>query len=171
LIIGALTIGSVVFGDYFGDALKVLPSHDVLDHAREEFHGPVQFLVHGLYSVPFGLAAAGVLTAWFLYLKNPQLTTQLRERFAVLHRVLVNKYYFDALNERIIAPATRALGRVFWRVGDETLIDGALVNGSARTVGWMSGVARRVQTGYLYHYAFAMIIGLAALLGWLLTRG
>ena len=91
-------------------------------------------------------------------------------RIALVHRVLVHKYYFDAFNERVLAPATLALGRLFWRVGDEVVIDGALVNGSARTVGWMSGVARRVQSGYLYHYAFAMIIGLATLLGWLLMR-
>jgi NADH-quinone oxidoreductase subunit L len=169
IIIGAPTIGPLLFGDYFGDSIFVLPAHDVLRDMGEEFHGPVQFLVHGLTGVPVYLALAGVATAWLLYLKNPQLATRLRVSLAAVHRLLVHKYYFDEFNENVIAAGTRAIGRGLWRVGDEKVIDGALVNGSARTIGWFSGIARRVQSGYLYHYAFAMIIGLAALLGWLLT--
>ena len=171
LAIGALTIGPVLLGPWFGDSIRVLPEHDVLGQLAEEFHGPVQFLVHGLTGVPFVLAMAGLITAWFLYLKNPELPAQVRDRLAAVHRLLVHKYYFDELYERVIAAGVRALGRVFWHVGDETVIDGVIVNGSARTVGWAATVARRVQSGYLYHYAFAMIIGLAALLGWLLARG
>jgi NADH-quinone oxidoreductase subunit L len=171
LAIGALTIGLVLFGPWFGDSIRVLPEHDVLGHMAEGFHGPLQFLVHGLTGVPFVLAMAGVATAWVLYLKSPALPAQLRDRLAAVHRLLVHKYYFDEFYERFIAAGTRSLGRVFWRVGDEIVIDGAIVNGSARTVGWASTVARRLQSGYLYHYAFAMIIGLAALLGWLLARG
>jgi NADH-quinone oxidoreductase subunit L len=169
-VIGALTIGPVVFGSYFGDSLHVLPEHDVLGHRAEEYHGPWQFLVHGLTGPAFALAIAGVVVAWVLYLKNPALAARLRTSLAGVHRVLVHKYYFDDLNERFIAAGARWLGRAFWRGGDETVIDGALVNGSARAVGWVSGVIRHVQSGYLYHYAFAMIIGLAALLAWLLTR-
>jgi len=92
----------------------------------------------------------------------------LRQRFAPLHRILINKFYFDDVNEKVLAPATRGMGWVFWRVGDTTLIDGALVNGSARAVGWFSGVLRHLQSGYLFHYAFAMVIGLALLIGWVL---
>jgi NADH-quinone oxidoreductase subunit L len=169
-VIGALTIGPVVFGPYFGDAIHVLPEHDVLGALAGEYHGPWQFLVHGLTGLPFLLAMAGIVVAWLLYLKNPALAARLRSSLTGVHRILVHKYYFDELNERVVAPGARWLGRMFWRVGDETVIDGALVNGSARAVGWFSGVARRVQSGYLYHYAFAMIIGLAALLAWLLTR-
>jgi NADH-quinone oxidoreductase subunit L len=170
VVIGYLTIGPVLFGGWFGNSLKVLPEHDVLAQVGEEFHGPWRFLVHGLMGVPFLLALAGVVTAWFFYVREPRLAAQVRTRLATLHRVLVHKYYFDELYERGVAAGTRALGRAFWRVGDETVIDGVLVNGSARAVGRLSGVMRRVQSGYLYHYAFAMIIGLAALLGWLLTR-
>jgi len=170
IVVGIPTIGPLLFGDWFGESIYVLPAHDVLEHLGEEFHGPLDFFVHGLMGVPFVLAIAGVVTAWFLYVREPRLAAQLRQRLAALHRVLVHKYFIDELYERVIAAGTRALGRTFWRVGDETVIDGFLVNGSARTIDRFSGIVRRVQSGYLYHYAFAMIIGLAALLGWLLTR-
>jgi NADH-quinone oxidoreductase subunit L len=113
------------------------------------------------------LAAAGALAAWFLYLKRPEIPAQLIARFGALHRLLMNKYYFDWFNENVIARATRALGKGLWKVGDETLIDGAAVNGSARVVGVLAVLTRELQSGYLYHYAFAMIVGLAILVGWL----
>jgi NADH-quinone oxidoreductase subunit L len=116
----------------------------------------------------FWLAAAGMFTAWYLYIKQPGLPGRLAQRMSGLHRLLENKYYFDRFNERVLAAGSRSLGRMLWRAGDEVAIDGVLVNGSARLVGWISGVVRQVQTGYLYHYAFAMIIGLALLLGWTL---
>ena len=97
-----------------------------------------------------------------------ELPDRLRERFAFLYRTLDNKFYFDDFNEKVLAPAARGIGWVFWRVGDATLIDGALVNGSARAVGWFSGILRHLQSGYLYHYAFAMFVGLALLVGWML---
>jgi NADH-quinone oxidoreductase subunit L len=109
-----------------------------------------------------------VLAAWYLYLKRPELATKLRERAGGLYTLLANKYYFDAFNEKAIAAGARGLGNVLWRGGDEAIIDGAAVNGSARLVGWIANVVRGVQTGYLYHYAFATIIGLSALLAWLL---
>jgi NADH-quinone oxidoreductase subunit L len=125
---------------------------------------------HGLASPILGLAAAGVALAWYLYLKRPELPAALRERAGATYALLVNKYYFDAFNERFIAGGSRALGKLLWRGGDVALIDGAAVNGSARLVGWLASVARGVQTGYLYHYAFATIIGLSALLAWVLLR-
>jgi NADH-quinone oxidoreductase subunit L len=166
LVIGWFTIGPVLFGDYFAGALFVLPEHDVLDRLAEEWHGPAAFVVHGLMAPAVWLALAGVLAAWFLYLRRPELAASLRERAGVLHKLLVNKYYFDWFNENVLAAGGRLLGRGLWRIGDVALIDGTLVNGSARAVGWLSGVVRNVQTGYLYTYAFVMIIGLAALLGW-----
>jgi NADH-quinone oxidoreductase subunit L len=166
LVIGWFTIGPVLFGDYFAGALFVLPEHDVLDRLAEEWHGPAAFVVHGLMAPAVWLALAGVLAAWFLYLRRPELAASLRERAGVLHKLLVNKYYFDWFNESVLAAGGRLLGRGLWRIGDVALIDGTLVNGSARAVGWLSGVVRNVQTGYLYTYAFVMIIGLAALLGW-----
>jgi NADH-quinone oxidoreductase subunit L len=145
---------------FFLGSIDVPAARDTVGKLAEEFHGPVQFLVHGLMSLPFPLAIAGVVTAWFFYVREPRLAARVRARLAPFHRLLVHKYYFDELYERVIAAGTRALGRGLWHVGDEAVIDGALVNGSARTVGWLSGVVRRVQSGYLYHYAFAMIIGL-----------
>ena len=170
VIAGWPTIGPLLFGGWFGNAIAVLPQHDVLGHLREEFHGPAAFVLHGLTSPAIWLAAAGVAAAWFVYLKRPALAAQLRERAGGLYTLLVNKYYFDAFNEKVLASAARGIAQAFWRGGDVALIDGAAVNGSARLVGWAAGKLRALQSGYLYHYAFATIIGLSALLGWLLWR-
>jgi NADH-quinone oxidoreductase subunit L len=168
VLIGFLTVGSVLFGSYFSDAIRVLERNDVLGEIGGEFRGPVQFALHGFISPPFWFAAAGVATAWFLYLKRPELAERIRERAAGLYRLLVNKYYFDWFNENVIARATRLVGTALWRGGDEAAIDGALVNGSAGLVGWLAGVSRQLQSGFLYSYAFWMIIGLALLLAWFL---
>ena len=170
VIIGWPTIGRLLFGDYFGNAVYVAPAHDVLARLGEHYHGPFAFVQHGLGSPILGLAAAGVMLAWYLYLKRPELAEQLRMKAGGLYTLLVNKYYIDAFNERFIAGGSRALGRLLWRGGDVAIIDGAAVNGSARFVGWIAGAVRGVQSGYLYHYAFATIIGLSALLAWLLWR-
>jgi NADH-quinone oxidoreductase subunit L len=170
VIAGWPTIGPLLFGGWFGDAIAVLPAHDVLGHLREEFHGPAAFVLHGLQSPAVWLAAAGVTAAWFLYLKRPELAERLRERAGVLYTLLANKYYFDAINEKGIAAAARGIAQALWRGGDVAVIDGAAVNGSARLVGWAAGRLRALQSGYLYHYAFATIIGLSALLAWLLWR-
>ncbi|MGB5102180.1 MAG: NADH-quinone oxidoreductase subunit L [Steroidobacteraceae bacterium] len=170
IVAGWPFIGPLLFGDYFQGSIYVAESHDVLGHLGEEFHGPAAFVLHGLQAPAVWLAAAGVLAAWFLYLKRPDLAATLREKAGGLYTLLVNKYYFDAFNERFIAGGSRALGRLLWRVGDVAIIDGAAVNGSARLVGWVASVVRGVQSGFLYHYAFATIIGLSALLAWLLWR-
>ena len=167
-IIGWSTLGPVVFGDYFGSAIVVLEQHNVLAELAGEYHGPVAYIVHALSApVPY-LAFAGAFTAWYLYLRNPALAESVRLRFRWLHTLLVNKYYFDDFNDKVLARGSRGLGRFFWRYGDVMFIDNGLVNGSARLVGWASQVSRQLQSGYLYHYAFAMIIGLAVLVGWLL---
>jgi NADH-quinone oxidoreductase subunit L len=170
MAIGWPVVGALLFGDYFGNSVYVAPAHDVLGRLGEHYHGPWAFVMHGLQSPILGLAAAGVMLAWYLYLKQPQLAERLRERAGWLYTLLVNKYYLDAFNERVIAGGSRALGGLLWRGGDVAIIDGAAVNGSARLVGWLAGVARGLQSGYLYHYAFATIIGLSALLAWLLWR-
>jgi NADH-quinone oxidoreductase subunit L len=170
VIAGWPAIGPLLFGDFFGGAIVVLPSHDVLGHLGEEFHGPAVFVLHGLQSPAVWLAAAGVLAAWFVYLKRPQLAEQLRSRAGGLYTLLVNKYYVDALYEKVLAGGTRVLANVLWRGGDVALIDGAAVNGSARLVGWAARRLRALQSGFLYHYAFATIIGLSALLAWLLWQ-
>ena len=143
----------------------------MVEHVGEEFHGPLQFVLHS-FTAGFAvyLAALGALVAWFLYLKRPDIPARLATQFHGLYNLLVNKYYFDWFNEKILAAGGRALGRALWRGGDVAVIDGAAVNGSARLVGWASGVVRNLQTGYLYHYAFATILGLSVLLAWLLLR-
>jgi NADH-quinone oxidoreductase subunit L len=170
LVIGWLTIQPVLFGDYFGNAIFVLPEHDVLGHVKEAFHGPAMFVLHAFTGVPVYLAAAGVLAAWYLYIKRPELPGQIATRVSPLYKLLANKFYFDEIYQAVFAGGSRGLGKALWRVGDVALIDGGMVNGSARVVGWMSGMLRQLQSGYLYHYAFAMIIGLSALLAWYVLR-
>jgi NADH-quinone oxidoreductase subunit L len=109
-----------------------------------------------------------VAAAWFVYLQRPEVAAQLRERAGALYTLLVNKYYFDAFNEKVIARAVRGVAQGLWRGGDVAVIDGAAVNGSARVIGWAAGKLRALQSGFLYHYAFAMIVGLSALLAWFL---
>jgi NADH-quinone oxidoreductase subunit L len=167
IFIGWVTVGPVVFGDFFAGAISQSPEGPLAE-AAASFHGATAFLVHEAGSPGVYFAAAGVLTAWFLYLKRPDIPDALQARFFKLHRLLANKYYFDWFNENVIAAGARSLGLGLWKRGDERVIDGWLVNGSAGAVARMSAIVRQLQTGYLYHYAFAMIIGLAALLAWLL---
>jgi NADH-quinone oxidoreductase subunit L len=167
--IGWMTAGPVVFGDFFGSAIAQAPDGPIAV-IGEEFHGPAAFVLHALSGPAVWLALAGVATAWFLYLKRPELPARIAAQFPRLYRLLVNKYYFDWFNENVVATGVRNFGAGLWRRGDETMIDGWLVNGSARAVAAVASVVRQAQSGYLYHYAFAMIIGLSLLLGWLLWR-
>ena len=171
VVLGWPAIGPLLFGDWFQGAITIAPAHDVLAKMGEEFHGPAAFALHGMTGLPFFLMLAGVASAWYLVLGRPTLESELRARFGPLFRLLDNKYYFDAFNEKVLAAGARALGTAFWKGGDVAIIDGAAVNGSARLVGWSAGVLRHLQSGYLYHYAFATIIGLSALLAWLFWRG
>ncbi len=170
LVIGYLTVEPVLFGGYFGGAIKVLEGNDVVGELKSEWHGPTAFALHAVAAAPAWLAALGVLTAWWYVLKRPQAADALRERFSGLYGLLVNKYYFDWFNENVLAPMARGLGVVLWRGGDEAVIDGALVNGSADAIGRLAGVTRLLQSGFLYSYAFWMIIGLAVSLGWFLIH-
>ena len=167
-IIGWLTIDAVLFSDFFGRAIVVFSEHGAMEAVAEDFHGPLSFVLHGLAPGPTWLAAGGVISAWYIYLKKPQLAGVLRQRMEWIYRLLDNKYYFDRFNEIVFAGSARAIGQILWRLGDSLMIDGLIVNGSARLVGWFSGVARHLQTGYLNHYAFAMISGLILLLGWVI---
>ncbi len=167
-IVGWITIGPVLFGDFFGDAIKVNAEHDVLRHLGETFHGSAGFIVHALQGPAVYLALAGALTAWFLYLQRPDIPERLREKMSGVYRVLDNKYYFDDLYIKGFAAGGRRLGQFFYSKGDEFVIDGMMVNGTARSIGRFAGVLRRIQTGYLYHYAFAMFFGVTLILAWLL---
>jgi NADH-quinone oxidoreductase subunit L len=170
VLIGALTVAPVLFGSYFGHSIFVLPANDVTARVGEDFGGPVSFALHGLISPPFWFAAAGVATAWLFFLKRPELAESCARRYRLAYRILSEKYYFDWFNEKVLAALTRGIGVGLWKGGDEGLIDGAMVNGTAESIGWFGGVLRRVQSGYLYSYAFWMVIGLVVLLGWYLTH-
>ena len=169
IAIGWLTVGPVVFGGFFSGAIAHAPD-GALALLGKEFHGPGTFVLHALRSPALWLALSGIVAAWYLYLRRPDLPDRIAARFSRLYRLLVNKYYFDWFNENVVATGVRNFGTSLWKRGDETVIDGWLVNGSARAIGTLSSVVRHMQSGYLYHYAFAMIIGLSLLLGWLLLR-
>ena len=170
VLIGYYTVAQILFGGYFGTAIHVEPAHDVLALLGEEFHGPLAMIEHGLMQPPFWLAMAGVVTAWYIYLYRPGSADSIAKYFGGIYKLLLNKYFADRFNETVFAGGGRGIGRILWKAGDTYLIDGVLVNGSARLVGAFAAIARRMQTGYLYHYAFAMIVGLLGLLSWLMLR-
>jgi NADH-quinone oxidoreductase subunit L len=170
LLIGYFTIEPVLFGGFFGSAIKAFPVNDVVGQLHREWEGPTAFALHAVGTPVFWLAGLGVLTAWAFVLWRPMWGTVLREKLSILYRLLANKYYFDWFNENVLARLARWLGIALWRGGDQGIIDGAMVNGSAGLVGWIAGVTRHLQSGFLYSYAFWMIIGLAVMLGWFLIR-
>ena len=165
VLIGFITIQPMLFGDFFKDAIFVnLELHKAMDALREEFHGPLQMALHGLSAAPFWLALAGVASAYYLYMVNPALPAAIKTRVQPLYTLLENKYYMDWFNENVLARGARALGTGLWKGGDQAVIDGVLVNGAWKLVAWVASVTRRAQTGYLYHYALAMILGVFVLM-------
>ena len=157
-------IGPVLFERYFGNAIFVLPQHDVLAQLGREFHGVLAMMAHALQTLPFWLASAGVATATYLYLLRPDLPAVIKRRFSLVHTILDRKYGFDELYSWLFAGGARMLGTGLWKGGDVGVIDGLFVNGSARLIGWSASVMRHFQSGYIYHYAFTMIIGILVLL-------
>ncbi len=167
VVIGYMTIQPMLFGDLLKDSIFVNAElHPSMAKLAEEFHGPLQMALHGLMTAPFWLALAGVVLAWYMYLVNPALPARVKSAVQPLYTLLDNKYYMDWFNENVIARGARMLGVGLWKGGDEAVIDGAMVNGSARGVAWVAGVVRWFQTGYIYHYAFAMIVGVLLLMTW-----
>ncbi len=164
LIIGYLTIGPMLFGDFFNGVITVGENHHAMEALREEWHSPMAMALHGVTTPTFWLALAGVVSAYYCYLVNRKVPAWFYEKFHAIHTLLDNKYYMDKFNEVVFAGGARLLGGGLWNVGDRGLIDGLVVNGSARLVGWFSSVVRLGQTGYIYHYAFVMIIGVLATL-------
>lgn len=164
-VVGGMFMGVMVFGNFFDGVILVLPEHNVLAYIGEDYYSLVSFVFHGLMTAPFFLALLGVVVAYILYVKHPDITVILRQKFTWFHKVLVNKYGFDYFNDKVIANGSCLIARFFWQIGDLTLIDGAMVNGSAKMVGMAAKIVRHIQTGYLYHYAFAMILGVWLLLG------
>ena len=163
VFIGGFTIGDMLFGDYFGSAVYIAENHPGLAEVGKHFHGAWAFVEHSFAGPEIYLAALGVFSAWFIYMKQPQIAENIKRRFIVLYNLLDRKYYFDDINSVVFGGGSRSLGDRLWKVGDVMFIDGLLVNGSARVVGWFATVTRRLQTGMLYHYAFAMIVGVLML--------
>ncbi len=157
-------IGSFLYGNWFGDAIFIAERHEALAEMAHEFHGVIGMMAHGVTTLPFWLAISGAATAWFLYIVRPDLPAVIREKLALPVKILENKYGLDQFNDWFFAGGARGLGRGLWKFGDQTIIDGIAVNGSARLVGWFAGMVRLIQTGHLYQYAFSMIIGVFVLL-------
>ncbi|MDR2837464.1 MAG: NADH-quinone oxidoreductase subunit L [Azonexus sp.] len=165
VFIGYIGIGPMLAGDYFAGAIHVdAAAHPGLAHFVEEFHGAAAMGVHALTQPPFWLAFAGVALAWFFYMKRPDIPAAIARRCSAIYTLLDNKYYFDKFNEVVFAGGARLVGKGLWRGGDVGVIDGLIVNGSAKLVGWIAAIVRLFQTGYVYHYAFTMIIGVFVLM-------
>ncbi len=165
VLIGWPTVGPMLFGDWFASSIHVLPQHDVLGVMGEEFHGPWAFVLHGIGWIT-GIAMLGLFVAWFIYMRRPDLADKIKGLFAPIYTLLDKKYFVDEIYLFLFAGGSRGIGRFFWNKGDQKLIDDIIINGSANGVGRIAALVRNVQTGYLFHYAIAMILGLIGLLAW-----
>jgi NADH-quinone oxidoreductase subunit L len=171
IFIGAMTFKHLLFGGGFGESIFFNTHHEeMIAEIGQQMGDWVHFGGHFVKSPVFYILVAGFLAAWALYIKWPHLPGAIDAKLKPLRVVLENKYWFDWFNENVLARGSRLLGSLFWKVGDQGIIDGAVVNGSANTIGFFAGIVRRVQNGFLYSYAFWMVIGLAVMLAWFLTR-
>ena len=167
MAIGFITIGPILFGDFFKDAIMVLAEkHPAMEELKKDYHGPLAMAGHALTGPIFWLALAGVVVAWFFYMKRPDIPAAIQRRFSFVYTILDNKYYFDWFNENVLAKATRALGNGLWKGGDQGVIDGVFIDGSAKAIGGVATLSRRLQSGYLYWYALVMIVGVIGLMTW-----
>ncbi|MFC7514005.1 NADH-quinone oxidoreductase subunit L [Herbaspirillum sp. GCM10030257] len=164
VVIGAIAIGPMLHGDFFKNVIFVGESHTAMRTLTEAFHGAVAMGLHGFSTAPFWLALAGVVSAYYCYMVNRKVPAWFYKHFHGIFTVLDNKYYMDKINEVVFASGARLLGGGLWKVGDRAIIDGLFVNGSAKAVGWFSGMIRHLQSGYIYHYAFVMILGVLGFL-------
>jgi NADH-quinone oxidoreductase subunit L len=167
VVIGAVCIGPLAFGDLFKGVITVADRHPAMAELGKLYHGWMAMGMHGFVTLPFWIMVAGVVSAWYCYMVNPKVPAWFADKFSFIRNIFENKYFMDRFNEIVFAGGSLKLGRGLWKVGDQAIIDGGLVNGSARLVGWFSGLVRQVQTGFLYHYAFAMIVGVAVLMLWI----
>lgn len=169
LVIGYIALEPMLYGDFFKNVIFVNPeAHPAMEHLAHHYHefmhSPAGMAIHGFTSLPFFLAASGVLLSWFFYMKRPDIPAAIKARFIVIYNILENKYGFDSFNEKFFAGGSRCLGSLLWKFGDITLIDGAMVNGTANAMGKIAAKIRNLQSGLIYHYAFAMIIGVFLLM-------
>ena len=165
VFIGAMSLMPMLFGDFFKGVIYIDSArHPAMAHLTEEIHGWLPMGLHGFVTMPFWLALSGVALSYYMYMINPALPARIKQAFQPVYKLLESKYYLDWINENIIARGARMLGTGLWQVGDRALIDGLVVNGSWKLVGWMAGVVRWMQSGYLYHYALLMILGIFVLM-------
>ena len=165
VIIGYIAIEPMLYGDFFKDVIYVNHElHPVMHIMKEEFHGAMAMVSHSLYTPVLYLAVGGVLAAWFLYVKAPQLPAKIAQTFRPVYVLFENKYYLDNIYFAVFAKGTRALGNFFWKAVDTAIIDNGLVNGAAKLVGAVAGQVRRLQTGFIYTYAAAMVSGVLVLI-------
>ena len=165
VVIGFMTIQPMLFGDFFKDVIFVdAARHPAMAAIAAAFHGPLAMATHGLMTLPFWLAVAGVALSYYMYMVNPALPAAIKRTFQPIYTLLENKYYLDWINENIVARGARGLGIALWKGGDQALIDGAVVNGSWKLMARIGGVLRALHSGYLSHYALFMILGVFALM-------
>jgi NADH-quinone oxidoreductase subunit L len=161
-------IAPMLFGDYFGNAIQILPQHDTIAKLEAEFHGIAGMMTHSVATLPFWLSSGGIFVAWYLYIANTRLPEKIRQAAGPLYTILDRKYYIDELYSWLFIGGARTLGSALWKVGDVTVIDGFFVNGTARVVAGAATLMQRFQSGYIYHYAFTMIVGIFILMSlWL----
>jgi NADH-quinone oxidoreductase subunit L len=167
VVIGYMTIQPMLYGEFFKDSIVVdALKHPAMEEMAKAFHGAGAMALHGLTALPFWLALAGVVTAYVFYMVKPEIPAAIQQRFGFVYRLLENKYYMDWINEHLLAPAARAVGQGLWKGGDVALIDGAIINASARGIGGIAQLTRLLQSGYLYWYALVMIVGVVGLMTW-----
>lgn len=166
VIIGYITIEPLLYGDFFKDVIYINhEAHPTMHMMAEEFHGPLAMVAHSLHTPVLYLAIAGVLTAWVLYVKAPHLPAKIASAFSPIYKLLDNKYFLDVIYYNVFAKGSRALGNFFWKVGDIAIIDNGIVNNSAKLVGAVAAQVRKMQTGFIYTYAAAMVFGVLILIG------
>jgi NADH-quinone oxidoreductase subunit L len=167
VVMGYLTIDPMLYGEFFKDAIFInADKHPAMHALAHEYHGAVAMAVHAFSTLPFWLALAGVASSYYMYMVNPAVPAAIKRVCQPIYTLLENKYYLDWFNENVLARGARALGTGLWKVGDQAIIDGGIVNGSWKLVGWVSSVTRGIQSGYLYHYALVMILGVFLLMTW-----
>jgi len=158
----------MVLGDFFQGAIHVDEAHPAIETLKHHYHSPWDLLVHSIFTPAFWLAMSGLASAWFVYMKKPSIAQFGYDKLRFVHTLLDKKYFADEFNMAVFAGGAIALGKGLWAAGDRFLIDGLMVNGSAKVTGWFSSIVRHIQTGYLYHYAFSIILGVLAIMSWLL---
>jgi NADH-quinone oxidoreductase subunit L len=167
VVIGFMAVQPMLFGEFFKDAIFVdADKHPAMAKLAEMFHGSLQYAIHAFVTLPFWLAVAGVALSYYMYMVNPALPAAIKARVMPIYTLLENKYYMDWFNENVLARGARGLGTAFWKGGDQGIIETGFVNGSWKLVGWVSSIVRRLQTGYIYHYALVMLLGVFVMLSY-----